>query len=231
MSKMKASYMALPHVWINHFVAEELNKYDDCGVNLGTNSVVISPDTQNLDTIFDAPSGISGPLDPKSKYDKTNTPINNIPFFPAAPTNIDQVYNDLLTYTDTDNPLMVSYDRMLRLRPSTFYVHKREQLMYYLYNGSIDVLFNAGNIISQLLDREDEAARDLNRWMNAKYKSSNPIVDESGTRLPLNIFFRNLKVYQADEGRDLLELGTVKTVYTNKYIIEYDYHIKDNLYS
>lgn len=224
--------MALPHVWINHFVAEELNKYEDCGVNLLNTSVVIPPDPQTLDDIFDAESGITGPLDPKSKYEQSSNSINNIPFFPAAPTNVEQVYNDLLTYTGTQNPLMVSYDRMLRFRPSPLYVHKREQLMYYLYNGNIDTLFNAGNVLSQLLDREDESARSLNRWMNAKQKSSNPIMDSSSNNpLTCNIFFRNMKVYQADEGRDLLELGTVKTVYTNKYIIEYDYHIKDNLYS
>lgn len=192
---MKASSMALPHIWINHYVANELNKYEDCGVTLNTNT-------------------------------------NIIPFFPAAPTNVEQVYQDLLINTGEQNPLMVSYDRMMRFRPSPFYVHKREQLMYYLYNGSVDNLFNAGNIMSQLLDREDVAAQELNRWMTEKQRSNNPILDFStNTPLDLNIFFRNIKVYQADEARDLLELGTVKTVYTNKYIIEYDYHIKDNLYS
>lgn len=190
---MKASAGALPHIWVNHFVAQELNKYEDCGVSLNNNG-------------------------------------NVIPFFPAAPTNIEQVYQDLLINTGDQNPLLVSYDRMLRLRPNVFYVHKREQLMYYLYNGNVDVLFNAGNILSQLLDREDEAARDLNKWMNEKQSSSNPIVDfATNEPLALNIFFRNLKVYQADEGRDLLELGTVKTVYTNKYIIEYDYHVKTTM--
>ncbi len=187
---MKASSKALPHIWINHFVAQELNKYEDCGVTLSNTG-------------------------------------NVIPFFPAAPTNIEQVYQDLLINTGDQNPLLVSYDRMLRFRPSPLYVHKREQLMYYLYNGNVDILFNAGNILSQLLDREDAAAQELNKWMNIKQDSSNPIVDFStGEQLERNIFFRNIKVYQADEGRDLLELGTVKTVYTNKYVIEYDYHIK-----
>lgn len=191
---MKASAGALPHIWVNHFVAQELNKYEDCGVTL--------PTTGNI-----------------------------IPFFPAAPTNIEQVYQDLLINTGDQNPLMVSYDRMLRFRPNTLYVHKREQLMYYLYNGSVDTLFNAGNILSQLLDREDAAAQELNAWMTQKQASSNPIVDSSsGIPLALNIFFRNLRVYQADESRDLIELGTVKTVYANKYIVEYDYHIKDGLY-
>lgn len=192
---MKASAGALPHIWLNHFVAQELDKYEDCGVTL---------------------SNIG----------------NVIPFFPAAPTNVEQVYQDLLINTGDQNPLLVSYDRMLRFRPSPFYVHKREQLMYYLYNGNVDVLFNAGSILSQLLDREDIAAQEINKWMNEKQASDNPIRDFSTNEpLDLNIFFRNMKVYQADEGRDLLELGTVKTVYTNKYIIEYDYHIKDNLYS
>lgn len=191
---MKASAGASPHIWVNYFVAQELNKYEDCGVTLPTTG-------------------------------------NNIPFFSAAPTDIEEIYQNLLINTGDQNPLMVSYDRMLRFRPNTLYVHKREQLMYYLYNGSVDTLFNAGNILSQLLDREDAAAQELNAWMTQKQASSNPIVDSSsGIPLALNIFFRNLRVYQADESRDLIELGTVKTVYANKYIVEYDYHIKDGLY-
>jgi len=227
---MKASAGALPHIWINHFVAQELDKYEDCGVTLNPASVDL-PDTIYL-AQRDENTGFA--IDPNAELLSvpSNTPGNIIPFFPAAPTNIEQIYQDLLVYSGETNPLLVSYDRMLRLRPSPLYIHKREQLMYYLYNGSVDILFNAGNVISQLLDREDEAARQLNAWMTQKQASNNPIIDSSSGRpLELNIFFRNLKVYQADEGRDLLELGTVKTVYTNKYIIEYDYHRKTEYYS
>lgn len=190
---MKASLMAMPHVWINNFVAQELAKYEDCGV---------------------------------SAYNVSN---NIIPFFPATPTNVEQIYNELLA--GEDNPLLVSYDRMLRFRPDTLYIHKREQLMYYMYTGSVDTLFNAGNIVSQLLDREDVSAQEVNKWMNTKQNSNKPILGLDGNPLELNIFFRNIKVYQASEARDLVQLGTVKTVSSNKYIIEYDYHIKDNIYS
>lgn len=190
---MKASLMAMPHVWINHFVAQELRKYEDCGMSIDIGN-------------------------------------NVIPFFPAAPTNVEQVYQDLLINTSSDNPLMVSYDRMLRFRPDPLYVHKREQLMYYLYSGNVDILFNAGNVLSQLLDREDVAAQEVNKFMNEKQKSNIPLLDSDGNPLDLNIFFRNIKVYQASEARDLIQLGTVKSVFANKYVIEYDYHIKDNLY-
>jgi hypothetical protein len=69
-------------------------------------------------------------------------------------------------------------------------------------------------LISQLLDREDAAAQDLNNFIR----------NESSLNFPHNVFFHNLKVYQADETRDVIELASARTVFINKLIIEYDYH-------
>lgn len=192
--KLKAGIFPSPLVWINHYIANELNKYDDCGVKLNPNTGVI-------------------------------------PFFLPTRSNLDMVYDQLLVDTGLNNPLYVDYERLFRMRPNPLYVHKREQALYYFRTGSADTLVNAINVVSRLLDREDVAAQELNKWMNEKQGSNLPVRDDSGNPLELNIFFRNMKVYQLDESRDLIELGSVKTMYSNKLIVEYDYHSKDSLYS
>lgn len=160
-----------------------------------------------------------------SEYDDLNLPKNLtyglVPFFARSPIDISAIYNDLEVSNDASLPLVFTYDRMMRLRPNPFYVHKREQLLYIAY-GTVEDVLNAGQVIQGILDREDAAAQDLNKWMSENK-------DTVGTP---NIFFRNIKVYQADESRDVIEqemaIGgrSTRPVYANKFIIEYDYHSK-----
>jgi hypothetical protein len=37
--------------------------------------------------------------------------------------------------------------------------------------------------------------------------------------------FHSTRVYQADESRDVAELASARTLFVNKLIIEYDYHV------
>jgi hypothetical protein len=76
---------------------------------------------------------------------------------------------------------------------------------------------DAHRIITDALDREDSAAQDMNAFC----------ADASTSELPFNVYFHNIRVYQADETRDILELASARTVFANKLIIEYDYHTKD----
>jgi hypothetical protein len=107
---------------------------------------------------------------------------------------------------------------MITYRPSSFYPHKREQLLYYLYSTNLANVNNANIVISQLLDREDASAQDLNEWAS-QYTSPQG--------LDYNVFFHNTKVYQAQEARDVLDLASARTMFVNKLIVEYDYHAKD----
>jgi hypothetical protein len=162
-----------------------------------------------------------------SEYEDLNLPKNTTygltPFFARTPLDVSAIYNDLEVLNDATLPLIFTYDRMLRFRPNSFYVHKREQLLYIAY-GSVDDVINASQVIQGVLDREDAAAQDLNKWI---YENQEII------GIP-NIFFRNIKVYQADESRDVVEqevaLGgrSARPIYANKFIVEYDYHVKDN---
>lgn len=140
------------------------------------------------------------------------------PMVPAQfPTNIEDLYNDTIQIRQTESPVLIVYDRLMRFRPTPFYRHKREQLIYFIYSTDVEKLINSVRVITDALDREDSAAQDVNAWLK-----NNPI-----TGLTTNVFFHNIKVYQADESRDVAELASARTLFVNKIIIEYDYHIKD----
>lgn len=144
------------------------------------------------------------------------------PFVPAQfPTNIEDLYNDQILIRQTDAPILFVYDRLMRFRPTPFYRNKREQLIYFIYSANVDNLINTVRIMTDALDREDAAAQDVNAWC-----AKNPIAGGNNQLVPYNVFFHSIRVYQADESRDVVELASARTLYVNKLIIEYDYHTK-----
>jgi len=140
--------------------------------------------------------------------------LNPSPMVPAQfPTNIEDLYNDNVSIRQTDSPILIVYDRLMRFRPTPFYAHKREQLIYFIYSTDVAKLIDSVRVISSALDREDSSAQDVNSWSIANLESP-------------NVFFHNTRVYQADESRDVAELASARTLFVNKLIVEYDYHIK-----
>jgi hypothetical protein len=129
------------------------------------------------------------------------------------PTNIEDLYNDSIAIRQTDSPVLIVYDRLMRFRPTPFYAHKREQLIYFLYSTDVGKLIDSVRVISSALDREDASAQDVNTWSINNIESP-------------NVFFHNTRVYQADESRDVAELASARTLFVNKIIVEYDYHVK-----
>ena len=151
-----------------------------------------------------------------SKYEGINMSegagINGVvPIFAVTPTNTEEIYKNLTQSIPVEQPLLIQYDRLIRFRPNSFYPRKREQLLYYLYSTDLATVNYANILISQLLDREDASAQDLNNY-------------DSSLSLTRNVFFHATRVYQADETRDVIELASARTVFINKLIIEYDYH-------
>jgi hypothetical protein len=147
------------------------------------------------------------------------------PFFPAqSPINIEDIYNDSVYIKNNPNAIVVMFDRLVRFRPNAFYRHKREQLVYFIYAPDLTKLFDSTRVIIDCLDREDAAAQDLNAWI-----SGNDITDENNNVITPNVMFHNIKVYQADEARDIAELASARTLFLNKLVIEYDYHTIDTL--
>lgn len=152
-----------------------------------------------------------------AEYDDIGVSANQqiMPIFATTPTNIEDIYKNVMQYTNIQNPLVIQYDRLIRFRPSAFYPHKREQVLYYLYSTSLENVTNANIVISQLLDRQDAAAQDLNAWA---------VENAESLDVPHNVFFHNFRVYQAEETRDIIELASARTIFINKLIVEYDYH-------
>ncbi len=142
-------------------------------------------------------------------------------------SDLDEYYRSLALVSSGSGggpvlPTTIFYDRMIRLRTSPFYVGKREQTLYTVF-GKIDDAHKIGMIISRVLDREDASAQDLNKWINDNRSQLN------SDGFPANVFFRSMRVFQVDESRDLIELNTYRDNATmHKYIVEYDYHFKDN---
>lgn len=159
---------------------------------------------------------------------KKYSEFQNVLVVPSTPTAIDDIYkNTLGSYPD----VAVQYDRLLRFRRSPSYYIKTEQLLYYVY-GLPEQITDAIIIISQLLDRSDAAAEDLNQWVAEKQASNDPILKDpmnpnSGIAEP-NVYFHDMKVYQLEEARDLTQLATVRGLTLNKLLIEYDYHYGGN---
>lgn len=146
--------------------------------------------------------------------------VGTSPMIPAQfPTNIEDLYNDTIQIRQTENPVLIVYDRLMRFRPTAFYKHKREQLIYFIYSTDVDKLINSVRVITDALDREDAAAQDVNAWI-----AENPVINSANQIIPSNVFFHSIKVYQADESRDVAELASARTLFVNKIIVEYDYH-------
>lgn len=149
---------------------------------------------------------------------QTNVPFE--PFIPVQSTSIDDLFDELNPDPD---PFLVVYDRLVRYKPNAFYRHKREQLVYTIHTLDQAKMFDISRVIAESLDRQDAAAQDVNQWL-----VENP--DEL-TGLRHNVFFHSFRVFQIDETRDIVELGSIKFNYRNKIIVEYDYHTVGTLYT
>jgi hypothetical protein len=144
-----------------------------------------------------------------------------IPIFASSPTNFEDIYQGVTQTIGIAEPLVIQYDRVIQARTGTLYPRKREQVLYYLYSTSIANVNNASIIISQILDREDAAAQDLNAWIlkNPQYLD--------GKVLSPNVFFETVRAYHSGESKDVMHSVSARTVYVNKLVIEYEFHAKD----
>ncbi|MFZ9354536.1 MAG: hypothetical protein ACO25L_06965 [Candidatus Nanopelagicales bacterium] len=162
-----------------------------------------------------------------------------VPFFPTRPTDattFDTLTIDVLTEQDgtqqfeaqylPTNGVVAVYDRMFKMRRSPFPHIKCEQLMYYFYATSQDAIpyiLEIAQKVQDELDGTDESAQAVNTWAKLKQESQTPLLDLNGNPLELP-FFHDIKVYQLEETRDIIDFGTARTFAGNKIIIDYDWH-------
>jgi hypothetical protein len=149
----------------------------------------------------------------------------DVPFFPTSPSTIEQLSQTAVLNNQAS--LMAVYDRMFKMRRKPFPHIKDEQLLYYFYSLDIPAMVDTSQYIADLLDRGDESAQDLNSWIQSKLENgvyTKP--DGNTTKEFLPVFFHDIKIYQLEETRDIIDFGTARTYAGNKIIIDYCYHTK-----
>lgn len=133
-----------------------------------------------------------------------------IPFFPVSDIKAgDTAWGE--------KPYIV-YDSMMtsRTRNKYFYPVKSAQMIYSI-KGSITEIYEWRDFISNVLDREDIAARDVNKYAGAN-------------SLDLNAYFHCINTNQINYiGQTSKISGQIKE-YSTDLVIRYDYHI-NNLYN
>jgi hypothetical protein len=147
------------------------------------------------------------------------------PFFPTSPSTIEQLTTSV--QLNNDAALFAVYDRMFKMRRGPFPHIKCEQLLYYFYSINVEAMIETTQLVSDILDRGDESAQDLNSWIQSK------LVDSNGSKVYIKgnkefspVLFHDIKIYQLEESRDIVDFGTARTFAGNKIIIDYDYHTK-----
>lgn len=147
---------------------------------------------------------------------------DTVPFFPTSPSSIDE-----LTETfQTSLGLFAVYDRMFKMRRSSFPHIKDEQALYYFYGTQDNAILNMiklQELIFRYMDRQDESAEEINKWA---YGKTLDVQDTDGSVLSLKnkFYFHKFKVFQLEESRDIIDFGTARTFAGNKIIIDYCYH-------
>ena len=151
-------------------------------------------------------------------------------FFPTLPTDINSLTE---TFPDVANDVFAVYDRMFKMRRRAFPHIKDEQLLYYFYkmHGEHVPLIETSQVVQDLLDRGDESAQELNEWLQGKLNQDglyvpNPIAEGGDGKEYLPVYFHDVKIYQLEETRDIIDFGTARTFAGNKIIIDYCYHTK-----
>lgn len=146
---------------------------------------------------------------------------NLMRFFPTAPTDIASLTE---TFPEASADVFAVYDRMFRMRRRAFPHIKEEQILYYFYKMHSDpeAPVFATQIVQDLLDRGDESASDLNSWIQSKIDPVTKLY--KGEFSP--VYFHDIKIYQLEETRDIIDFGTARTYAGNKIIIDYSYHAK-----
>lgn len=173
-------------------------------------------------------------FDELKKYEDVGV-IENQSISPFIPTSMSQStidgLRDFIENEDGTSESTISifkYDTLIRFRSRPFYPIRKEQMIIE-YLSTYEASRNIESIITYLLDREDESAKDVNNWAKENASAGGlTYTDHSGNEQtePFNLFFHRTKVFKIDERRDLLELESVNfEEVASKIIIEYDYHI------
>lgn len=135
---------------------------------------------------------------------------SNIPIFPVSDTKSgDAKWGD--------KPYII-YDSFMKPRVSNkyFYPIKSGQMMYSI-KGTIEEIFEWRDFISNVLDREDAAANDINEFASSTINN-------------FDIRFHCINTTQVNYIGNSTEIQGTKKYFSTNLIIKYDYHLS-NIYN
>lgn len=136
---------------------------------------------------------------------------NVIPFFPIS--------DNASGKKSWENRPYIIYDRMMRISKSPFYPKKNDHILYYLKGNEIDTL-EWGMALQYILDRQDDAAQDINSWNRTQEN-------------PSNVYFHYVRVYQTDRGdqgsASLTRDFSTRPHYITQFVIDTCYHFTDSI--
>lgn len=152
---------------------------------------------------------------------------SSLRFFPTLPTDINALTEG---FPESASDVFAVYDRMFKMRRTPFPHIKQEQLLYYFYKmaGDPEALIETSQVVADLLDRQDESAEEVNEWTRTKVDIETGLITFGTGALARDfkpIYFHEIKIYQLEETRDIIDFGTARTYAGNKIIIDYKYHI------
>jgi hypothetical protein len=133
---------------------------------------------------------------------------NKIPFFPLGDSAAGAKMWE-------DNPYFV-YDRVFRFSSNPFYELKRESTLYYLKARDVDSLKWAA-AVQLILDREDDAAKDINEWIRNQENWEDYCV-----------YFHNVRIYQSRSSSasssGKIREETSRPYYITEFMVDTHFH-------
>ena len=130
-----------------------------------------------------------------------------VPIFPVS--------DNVSGTTKWEGKTYIIYDSFIKPRSSNkyFYPIKAGQMMYSI-KGTLENIYKWRDFISNVLDREDIAARDINNYAGENINN-------------FDLGFHCINVTQANYIGNTTESSGTKKTYSTNLIIRYDYHITD----
>lgn len=115
----------------------------------------------------------------------------------------------------------IIYDRMFKPMKDPFYQVKCEEVRYHLKAKEKDT-FIWGSVIQQILDRQDDAGKDINDWIR----------NNGGSNI-YPVYFHSVRLYQvssslATEQENLRDFS-LRPYYVTEFIADMKYHYTKSL--
>ena len=127
-----------------------------------------------------------------------------VPFFP----NVDSLSGT----APWESNAYVIYDRTFRTAISPLYVIKRESIIYSI-RGTTDQTIKWSRAIQKILDRQDDAAQDINAWNRTQ-------------TIPDGVYFHHVRVSQ--NGSSIPRTFSTQPLNVVELIVDVEYHFTDD---